>query len=144
MTFIYLPLLALLLGLAGCDALKGPPGPAGPQGPRGLPGQCIAIETLTGTVYNKNYTKKNPRFASIPLWGNHDQEPVVLFFGIENNNGIFIKTEFGAVIWSGYNEDHTVPGTRGWHMLVHDRSKRLRGSNYQVKFIRAEAGQRNE
>lgn len=83
---------------------------------------------------NWNYTDANSHAASIPL-ANSGIEPTVLFLGIENENGVYNRINFAAVIWGGDNDRFTVPGTSGWYVLVSDRDKDLVGSNYQVKFV---------
>jgi len=118
--------------LVGCDKFRGPAGPTGPQGPQGVAGTVI---TKTGTIYNSNYTTANPYWASIPL-AESGSEPIVLFFGVENANGVFDNYGFESVIWGGTNSSYTVPGTTGWYALVYDRYKTLATKRYQVKFMR--------
>ena len=108
----------------------------GPAGPEGLPGSALQVQVATGTILNQNYTERNPSSASIPLAAG-GPEPTVLFFGLENANGVYERyiDPFGdAVIW-GESEGFTVPGTSGWYTLVSDADKNLVNSNYQVKFI---------
>ncbi len=131
--FFYLSILSLSLWwVVSCE---GPEGPVGPVGPQGFSGLDIRVETLTGTVRNGNYTEANIRYASIPL-GGFSNEPAVLFFGVENANGVFVNTGFSSVIWGGSDTDYTVPGTRGWYMLILDSQKLLIEKKYQVKLIR--------
>ena len=94
----------------------------------------LSVQVKTGTILNRNYTDANPDFASIPL-GDSPSEPTVLFLGIENKNGVYTKIDFSSVIRGGDNSKFTVPGTRGWYILVPDRDKDRVNSNYQVKFI---------
>lgn len=89
---------------------------------------------LTGTILNKHYTPANPSFASIPLTES-GPEPTVLFFGIENPNGVYARADWSGVIWGGDDEEYTVPGTRGWYLMVLDTRKELVQSNYQVKLV---------
>ena len=134
------------IALAACSNLEGPTGPEGPQGeqgeqgeagergPVGATGQTLQIDVVSGTVLNQNYTDANPNSASIPLVS-RGEEPTILFFGIENANGVYVKTEWNAVIWGGTNADFTVPGTSGYYLLVSDRNNALVNANYQVKFV---------
>ncbi len=130
-------ILAILL--LSCDELRGPPGMQGPPGEQGLPGLDLDVESLEETVLNQNYTKRNPHHISVPLGDSLGIEPVVLFFGIENENGVFVaplQSSYGvSVIWGGDDADTVVPGTRGWYYLVPDKTKRLLKSNYQIKFV---------
>ena len=125
---------SLLLILAACEGPVGPEGPQGPRGRQGEDGSTLWVQIETGTILNRNYTDGNPRFASIPL-ANSGIEPTVLFLGIENENGVYIRIDFSSVIWGGSGSDYSVPGTSGWYILVSDRSKDLVSSNYQVKFV---------
>jgi hypothetical protein len=109
----------LLAMLVGCE------NPIGPS---------LEIQIVTGTILNKNYTESNSKFASIPLVRS-GEEPTILFFGIENSNGIYVRTEIYSVIWGGDNAKFTVPGTSGYYLLVSDRNKSYVNTNYQVKFL---------
>lgn len=137
----------LILSLSACEGPVGPQGERGergeqgiqgPRGERGSPGRdgtSIQIEERTGTILNHNYTENNPNAVSIPL-GRLRSEPVVIFLGIENPNGVFIQTDsFVGIIWGGDDPDFTVPGTEGYYGLVTDPFKSLLQSNYQVKFL---------
>lgn len=121
-------ILSLLVSLAACE---GPEGPIGPQGPQGT---ALEVQVIEGTILNRNYTEGNPSHASIPLSSSWS-EPTVLFFGIENNNGVYYWVDFSSVIWGGANEEFTVPSTSGYYLLIYDPSKNWVGENYQVKFI---------
>jgi len=116
--------------LAGCE------GPTGPRGLQGLQGPTLDIQVKTGTILNSNYTVANPSFASIPL-ASSGTEPTILFFGIENPNGVYAPSheEHVGVIWGGTDSDYTVPGTKGWYAITPDQSKNLLNANYQVKFV---------
>ena len=96
--------------------------------------EVAAIKVVEGTILNRNYTDANPQFASIPLLSGGDQ-PIVVFFGIENANGFYTAEGFSSVIWGGSDPDFTVEGTSGWYLLAPDFSKRLVSSNYRVKFL---------
>ena len=109
-------------------------GPPGERGLQGEPGPALEVQEIKETVLNRNYTEGNPRIASIPL-GVHSSEPTVLFFGIENQNGVFSRFEFSSVIWGRRDSEYSVPGTSGYYLLVYDPDKELVGSNYQVKFV---------
>ena len=142
-------LISMVLIFSACEALRGPTGPQGPQGERGErgeqgfqgergfqgpPGDDLSVQVETGTILNRNYTDANPSHAAIPL-ANSGIEPTVLFLGIENDNGVYDRIFFSAVIWGGDNDRFTVPGTSGWYLLVLDSSRAFVGSNYQVKFV---------
>lgn len=80
--------LSLLVSLAACEGPEGPEGPIGPQGPQGPQGTALEVQVIEGTILNRNYTEGNPHGPAIPLsssWG----QPTVLFFGIENDNGVY-------------------------------------------------------
>ena len=96
--------------------------------------EVAAIKVVEGTILNRNYTDANPLCASIPLLSGGDQ-PIVVFFGIENANGFYAAEGFSSVIWGGPDPDFTVEGTSGWYLLVPDFSKRLVSTNYRVKFL---------
>ncbi len=96
--------------------------------------EVAAIKVVEGTILNRNYTAASPLFASIPLLSGGDQ-PIVVFFGIENANGFYAAEGFSSVIWGGSDPDFTVEGTSGWYLLVPDFSKQLVSSNYRVKFL---------
>lgn len=122
--------LGLLVSLVACEGPEGPEGPQGPQGP------ALQVQAIEGTILNRNYTEGNPSHASIPLSPSGD-EPTVLFFGTENDNGVYNSHSLvsSAVIWGGQNSKWAVPSTSGWYLLVYNRNKDLVGENYQVKFI---------
>ena len=117
-----------------CGNLEGPIGPQGPAGPAGRDGRDLHIEIREGTIISYNFTEANPAFASIPL-GEHAFEPIVLFFGVENENGVFTRIDYSGVIYGGDDSEYTVRGTTGYYLLVYDSNKTLLQSNYQVKFI---------
>ena len=96
--------------------------------------ETVQVIDVRGTILNQNYTNANPDFASIPL-ASHGKEPVVVSFGIENENGAFEIRDFDTVIWGGTTSDYTVPGTSGWYLLSRDAFKGLVNYNYQVKFL---------
>ncbi len=123
--------LGLLMILAACE---GPMGPEGPEGPQGPSGASLQVQVNTGTILNRNYTERNPSYASIPL-SSSGAEPTVLFFGYENQNGVYIQVEHTAVIWGTPESGTSVSGTSGWHALIRDSSKSFRNRAYQVKFI---------
>ena len=107
----------------------------GQKGLQGLVGcSTRSIQVKTGTILNQNYRAGNPNHAAIPL-GDSRSEPTVIFWGIENENGIYITNDFEAVIPDKYNNKYAVPGTSSWYLMVRDSSKKLVNSNYQVKFV---------
>ena len=120
--------------LTACENLEGPVGPAGPKGEKGEPGETLAVQVVTGTILNRNYTDGNPDFASIPV-ANAGEEPTILFLGIENANGVFNRTDYSGVIWGGTGGEFAVPGSSGYYVLVHDPDKDFVSANYQVKFV---------
>lgn len=122
-------------GEDGADGIDGRDGIDGEDGEDGRDGIDLWIQVIEGTILNRNYRSGNPDFASIPVGSSLKGEPTILFFGIENENGVYGKTDFSAIIWGGDSESHAVPGTEGWYVLVYDWRKNLVGSNYQVKFV---------
>jgi hypothetical protein len=125
--YLFLGAVLALTAMLACE---------GSTGPEGAPGSALQVQVTTGTILNPNFTERNPSSASIPLAAG-GPEPTVLFFGIENPNGVYERyiDPFGdSIIW-GESEGFTVPGTSGWYMLVSDENKDLVNSNYQVKFI---------
>lgn len=123
-------------GARGIQGEQGEKGEQGERGRQGEPGQSF-VQIETGTILNRNYTEGNPEHATIPLGGGFlDGEPTVLFWGIENENGVYVLKTFESVIWGGSDSDYSVLGTSGWYLLVYDRRRNLIGSNYQVKFVR--------
>ena len=114
-----------------CISCEGLRGPMGPQGPAGVD---LWVEVKEGTILSYNYTEGNPHAASIPL-GDHSFEPIVLFLGIENENGVYRRIDFSAVIYGGSDSNYAVRGTSGYYVLVYDPNQDLVQSNYQVKFI---------
>lgn len=138
--------VVLLMGVCfvACEGPVGPMGERGERGPAGEDGRNgrdgkdgadLWIQVVEGTILNRNYRPRNEDFAAIPVGSQWRGEPTILFFGIENDNGVYTKIDFSSIIWGGSNEDYAVPGTEGWYILVYDRWKEIVGSNYQVKFV---------
>ena len=116
----------------------------------------------TGTILMRNYTERNPNFASIPVVITRDlidreteglemaeieaaqdslidqiatelvTDPTVLFFGIQNENSLFIVpiNHYAGVIWEDGSRG------KGCYALVRDRGKKLLNKNYKLKFLR--------
>jgi len=123
--------IVLAFCLIGCHE-----GPMGPPGEKGSDGAQSDLEVLitTGTIYNANYTIKNPNFASIHL-PKATSKHVVLFLGIENSNGVYTRTTWSSSIYGG-SSDWAVPGTSGYYILVSDPNKSKLLSNYKIKYLK--------
>lgn len=110
---------------ANLACLEVPAGPPGRSGIDGMDGRDFSdqIRTITGTIYLRDYRPANPKYVSIYLPAGSDST-VILFCGIENENGIYRNWLWDAVV---YDE--------GYRMVVYDFDSSLVGKNYKVQYL---------
>lgn len=133
-----LPILWLLsAAIMGCE---GPQGPIGPRGEAGRDGEPQTFFVTSGSILNRNYTKSNESWVSLPLGRHPDPRspspPVVLELGIQNPNGVFTNMldDLTGVIWGG--GDYGIEGRANeYYALLYDPLKEQLNRAYRVVYV---------
>lgn len=91
----------------------------------------LYIHKKRGSITNQNYATWSPGYVSI--WLNTEmQEPTALFFGLQNEDGYYMSSDFSYIT---FLFDDSRFSHSGWYLLVFDPKKELLGSSYEIRFI---------
>lgn len=147
-----LALISILLSLLTCEEPKLPKESAQPSEKLAHPEEWnwgyewveeekrsavnLYVHTKEGSIAHKSYAEWSLQNVAIFLSDSGDPEPIVLFFGVEDENGLYIRSDFLAVVSVVLRPGGAlISSESAWYLLVSDPKKELLGASYKIKFI---------